>query len=97
MCPTLDGIFSYGTFAVAVAFAAADVAVAADDVVDVAVVDVAAVADVADVDFVTLVLFLSTNRVELMNYKSKVRPAVFRNLVPEKMNIVPGSYFLVAE
>ena len=92
MCPTLDGIFSYGTFAVAVAFAAADVAVAADDVVD-----VAAVADVADVDFVTLVLFLSTNRVELMNYKSKVRPAVFRNLVPEKMNIVPGSYFLVAE
>ena len=79
MCPTLDGIFSYGTFAVAVAFAAADVAVAADDVVD-----VAAVADVADVDFVTLVLFLSTNRVELMNYKSKVRPAVFRNLVPKK-------------
>ena len=86
MCPTLDGIFSYGTFAIAVALAAAD-----------DVVDVAAVADVADVDFVTLVLFLSTSRVELMNYKSKVRPAVFRNLVPEKMKIVPGSYFLVAE
>ena len=65
MCPTLDGIFSYGTFAVAVAFAAADVAVAADDVVDVDVVDVADVADVVVVvvDFVTLVLFLSTSRV----------------------------------
>ena len=77
MCPTLDGIFSYGTFAVAVALAAAD------DVVDVAVVDAAAVADVADVDFVTLVLFLSTNRVELMNYKSKVRPAVFGTWFPK--------------